>query len=135
MDITNSTGIKRLFKGIAKLKPQKPKYDYTWDHATVLKMISTWGENKNLNLKKVTMKLVTLLALTTAQRVQTLSKIKLDNVKEEDRIIQIAIPETIKTSGVNRQQPLLKLPYFDEKPLLCVARTLKDYIEKTKDLR
>ena len=76
-----------------------------------------------------------LLALSTSQRIQTLSKIFLENIIISIDVIQIKIPGRIKTSKVNYPQPCLIIPYFIDQPELCVASTLQSYINKTAALR
>nr|CAH7720780.1 unnamed protein product [Callosobruchus chinensis] len=74
-----------------------------------------------------------LLALSSGHREQTLSKISLNNIiKFEDRI-EIKISERTKTSGKNKLQPILTLPFIKECPELGVASVLEYYVEKTKD--
>ncbi|XP_043474427.1 uncharacterized protein LOC122506364 [Leptopilina heterotoma] len=53
----------------------------------------------------------------------------------KDKIIQIKIPGRIKSSGVNKSQPGLKLPFFREERELCVASTLSEYIKRTEPIR
>ncbi|OXU17823.1 hypothetical protein TSAR_015637 [Trichomalopsis sarcophagae] len=82
-EIGNDSVIKRFCKGTVKLKPQTPKYTCTWNPDTVLQYLENLYPHENLNLEKLTKKFVTLLALieaSTAQRVQTLSKIKIANI-------------------------------------------------------
>lgn len=78
---------------------------------------------------------MTLLALITGGRIQTLSLIRISNIRESEDKIQIPVTDPIKTSGPGRPQPTLHIPFFDENKLLCVATTLKTYIEFTKPLR
>ena len=66
---------------------------------------------------------------------QTLSKIKINEIVFENNFAQIFISERIKTSALNRNQPVLKIPRFDEQKSLCVFTLLKFYIEKTSDIR
>ena len=73
--------LSRFFRGVAKKKPTKAKYTHTWDPNTVLEHLATWTPNEELSLEKLTKKLVTLLALSTAQRVQTLFSIKKSNIR------------------------------------------------------
>ena len=49
--------------------------------------------------------------------------------------IEIKIPDFLKTSKPGSIQPNLILPYFIEKPNLCVATTILTYLDKTKNLR
>lgn len=39
------------------------------------------GENSSLSLENLSMKLIMLMALASAQRVQTLTKIRIENIK------------------------------------------------------
>lgn len=127
--------IRRMFKGIFRLKPVTPKYDVTWDPEIVLSHISQWYPNSQLTLETITLKVVTLLALVTAHRVQTISLINIQNIVTGEEGLEIKIPDLIKTSRPGQLQPLLYLPFLKERPEICPAETLLDYIKRTKDLR
>lgn len=86
-ELANDDSIKRFLKGVFRLKPPKPKYDVTWDGNLVLDKLSLWHPNEELTLDKLTNKTITLLALSTAQRVQTLSKIKVINIQSLSQIL------------------------------------------------
>ena len=130
IDITNNSDIKRFFKAIVNRRP-KPKYNFIWDPSDVLKFLSTWYPNEELTLERITKKLVTILALTSAQRVQTLSLIKIKNIVMKDSKAYIKIPDKIKTSGKNRFQPLIELSSLEEHPEIYVLKLLNCYLEKT----
>lgn len=133
--IANDDRIKRLFKGIFRLRPPLPKYHCTWDTSLVLDHLAQWYPNQALSLEKITKKLVTLLALITAHRVQTLSKINIKNIEKHSDKIVIKIPDLIKTSRVGSKQPTLVLPYFHDKPEICPVNTLDAYLNITDPLR
>jgi len=126
--------IRRFFKGVATLKPQRPRYDFIWDASPVIEHLSTLYPHENFSLEIISRKLVTLLALTTAQRMQTLAAIQLSNIVISDSLI-IKIPARLKTSGIGRSQPLLTFKPSIDKPELCVTTLLKFYIRCTCDLR
>lgn len=133
--VGNDPRIKRFFKGVFRLRPPLPKYNITWNVSLVLDLLATWAPNEDLNLEKISRKLATLLALVTAHRLQTLSKINIKNIEQlTDRVI-IKIPDLIKTSHLGSMQPVLTLPYFQEKPEICPVLTLKAYLNNTKSLR
>lgn len=134
-DICSDDCVKRLLKGVYRLKPTVPKYTCTWDPQVVLNLVSTWFPNTELSLENITKKLVMLLALCTAHRVQTLSLIKIENIIILENNIKITIPDLVKTSAPGREQPLLNLPYFQENPSICPALALKDYILVTQNKR
>lgn len=134
-NITHDERVKRLLKGAYKLRPATPKYSFTWDPQIVLNFIAEWVPNKDLSIEKITKKLVILLALCTAHRAQTLSLIKLDNVKIGPMGVQIGISDVIKTSAAGREQPVLFLPYFHENKAICPATAIEDYINMTNNIR
>jgi hypothetical protein len=61
--------------------PSRPRYTCTSDVNQLLKLFVSWGSNVDLSVKHLSLKLVALLALTSAQRVQTLASIRLTDIK------------------------------------------------------
>lgn len=127
--------MKRFFQGIANMRPSKPKYNSTWDPQIVLNYFLNQPDNKNLSLKLLSKKLITLLALVTGHRMQTLALIKINNIKSYQSKIEIRIPDKIKTSSKNKMQPLLVLPVYETNKKICAATALIDYMAATKDMR
>lgn len=127
--------ISRFVKGCGKQRPNKPKYDSTWDVDPVLRKLATWYPLDSLGLKELSHKLVVLLALGTAHRLQTLALIKLENISRTTEGLEIQITERIKNSKKLKVQPTLRLPFFNERPDLCIAKTLSHYVERTRLIR
>lgn len=134
-DISDNKHISRLLKGVARLRPPKPKYEQIWNVDPVFEELAKWYPLESLDLDQLTERLILLLALGTAQRVQTISSIKLSNLKHDSLGYKIKITDLIKTSRPGVCQPLLNVPYLKDKPQLCIASTLDRYIEVTKPLR
>lgn len=135
-NIVNDDRIKRFMKGVYRLRPSLPRYDITWDTSTVLEYLALKWPHENLNLETLSKKTVTLLGLVTAHRVQTFSLIMINNITVRDKNeIIIKIPDFIKTSRPHSFQPILKLPYFSQRPQICPATCLESYINKTRALR
>lgn len=124
--------IKRFMKGVFRKRPPKPKYESTWDPQQVLRFLE---ENEDSSLKTLSKKLVTLLALATGQRIQTLSLIRCANIRCTEVGIKIFIQDLIKTSRVNASQPCLEIQYFSQIPKLCVATCIKKYLSITRNFR
>lgn len=133
--VGSDQNVKRFFKGIYRLRPPMPKYETTWDPDIVLNYLGKFHPLEEISLENLTKKLVTLLALVTAHRVQTLSKIMIDNISITASRISITITDLIKTSKIGSPQPLLILPFFNEKPEICPAKTLQYFLLKTEPLR
>lgn len=133
--ITRDDSVTRFLKGVYRLRTPKPKYNFTWDPITVLTFLATYFPHQTVNLSDLTTKTVTLLALASAQRIQTLSLIKIKNIFIKEDFILIKITDLIKTSRPGACQPLIKLPFLRENPEICPALALQAYIDITKTLR
>lgn len=134
-EITCNDTIKRFFKGVYRMKPPAPKYDTTWDPNLVLNYLDKYFPNDSISLKDLSLKTITLLALASAQRMQTLSLIKIQNIQDDSEKIQIRVDDLIKTSRPNAFQPFIVLPYIRENPKVCPALCLKSYLHRTFPLR
>lgn len=126
--------IKRFFRGVYQLRPSQPKYSCTWDAKIVLNFLRGLN-NDNISLEYLTYKTCMLIALATGQRVQTIASIELGNIAKSDKGIEIKISKRIKTSGKNKPQPYLILPFFNADQSVCVATCILFYITKTESLR
>lgn len=132
--IGSNDQIKRLFKGFFRLRPNKPKYSFIWDTSIVLDYIEN-NYNDFSNLEICSKKTVILLLLATGQRAQTICSIEIDQIKVQNNVVYIMIPNLIKTSAPNRYQPLLTLPFFNNRPSICPAQALTNYLQITKNIR
>lgn len=133
-DLGQSEVVKRFFRGLSNVRPPKPKYDSTWDPKIVLDYFKNLN-NEKLSLESLSKKLITLLALVTGQRLQTLSLINIKNIDFKDETVEIKIPDKVKTSRLGRNQPILTLPVYKERENVCPVTALRCYLERTKDLR
>ncbi|KAJ8706181.1 hypothetical protein PYW07_010958 [Mythimna separata] len=133
--ITSDDRLKRFFKGVFRLKPPNPKYNVTWDPGRVLDYLASKYPNESVSLVDLTKKLVTILALTSAHRVQTLSLIKIKNIIFLADGVQIKVPDIIKTSSKSSLQPCLHLKSYSSKLEICPVHTLKSYLIVTKNIR
>jgi len=124
----------RLLKGVSKLRPPMPRYKSTWDVSLVLRLFESWSDNTTMSLKLLSLKLVGLFALVTAQRVQALSSITIDNIHFSDPV-QILIPNILKTTSISNPNRPIILPKYGHSEKLCPVSTLSVYIERTKLLR
>lgn len=97
--------------------------------------MSIWSPDDRISLQKLSSKTAVLLALTTGHRMQTLAAIDISNIEKFEDRIEIKIWATLKTSGPNRLQPNLLLPYYTEDRSICVATCLETYLKRTKSLR
>jgi hypothetical protein len=93
-------------------------------------MFESWENNINLSLKLLTLKLISLLAIVTAHRIQTLNFIDVNNIKYDSGVLVIKIPSTTKTSKPGVFQPVFRfVPYTNKK--LCVVEVVNTYLQST----
>lgn len=90
--------IKRFMKGIFEIKPNLPRYNCTWNVDKVLLYLKTLSPLEDLSLLQLSRKLVTLLALGTGQRCQTLYLMDLRNIEACDVYIKVRIGDLLKQS-------------------------------------
>ncbi|XP_011883839.1 PREDICTED: uncharacterized protein LOC105570989, partial [Vollenhovia emeryi] len=133
--LADDSRIKGFFRGVSRLKPPKAKYNCTWDPRILLEYLEKTNSNNNLSLEELSKKLVTLLALVTGHRMQTLALMDIRNIVRNRDGYEIKISENIKTSRPGKVQPNLVIPVFKGNPSVCPAAALTTYLEKTKTLR
>ncbi|KAJ8966373.1 hypothetical protein NQ314_003558 [Rhamnusium bicolor] len=73
-EIERSPNIRRYLKDIFRLRPPTRKYQSTWDPQVVLTYLEPKYPNENLSLLELSKKTITLLALASGQRLQTLAR-------------------------------------------------------------
>lgn len=125
--------VKRFLRGIANIRPQRSKYNTTWDPNKVLDFFRL--SSSNCSVQDLAAKLATLLVLITGHRVQTIALIKLPNIEESEEGMRIFITDRVKTSRWSNVQPCLHIPYYTPDKRLCVVSTLYEYLERTKNIR
>ncbi len=127
--------VTRFMRGVFNLRPQLPRYSHIWDINILLSFLSRLEPIESIALKMLTYKLVCLCAVTTGQRAQTLSLIKLNNMTVQNNVVQINITDPIKTSRLGKPRPVVILSPYPHDNTLCVVRCLTTYVKRTKDVR
>ena len=94
-------------------------------------------DTKDLTLKDLSLKLVILVALTTAQRGQSLHLMGAANMVHEENSLVFMLGSAIKQTkpGRSSSELTIKLTAYPPDEKLCVVRTCLIYLEKTKSLR
>ena len=99
----------RFIKGVFQLKPALPKYTHIWDVEKVLSYLQTLAPVSSLDLKQLSLKLATFLAILTGQRCQTIHKLDLNLMQTlPDRYV-FAIGEKLKHTRPGQHQEPIEL--------------------------
>ena len=80
----------------------------------------------------LSVKPVMLLALTTAERVQTLHKIHVKNINFGNDLVVITFVYLLKYPTSTNWKMTLDLKFYSECPATCVVNTLKECIKKNE---
>lgn len=124
----------RALQGSFNQRPPMPRYSSTWDVNTVIQyMKEKMGNNLELNLKELTLKLTVLLALSNATRASYLVALDVRFMQSTAVGITFRIPKLTKTrrSGAPKSIPVA---WFEDLKL-CPVHTINCYICQTKDLK
>ena len=97
-----------------------------------LKGLPNWDK---ISLKLLTFKLVTLLAILSSHRCQTLNKLSLDFMHIELERVIFYIPDIIKNTTPSFHAKPLSLPAFVPDEAICPVRTVIEYIKATALIR
>ena len=126
----------RFMKGLFNLNPPKPRYTATWDVGEVLNLLRSWCPRQKLTLRLLTLKLCMLLALLIAPRSQTLKALKLSGMTLTQSRATFAIDSLLKTNRQGKRVgKLIEVQAYPPDRRLCPIFLLKEYVERTKDLR
>lgn len=121
-------------KGIFELRTPVPRYKKIWDVSIVLDYLRLLGETNNLPLKLLTYKIVTLMALISAQRCQTLSLLSLNLMEKKSDMFTFYVSDKIKQSRPGNVGLVVRVPKFPGNEL-CVFTALERYLHLTESLR
>jgi len=125
--------VKRFMRGIFIMKPSLPRYNFTWNITDLLQYVGKL-DNETLTLKQATFKLSALLALLTAQRLQSLLLIDIRNIVFSENIVKIRFGDLLKQSKPGKHISELVLDSYVDKNL-CVVTCLKSYLHLKSKLR
>ena len=106
----------------------------------------TWEVNKVLNylkststtecsLKDLTLKLVTLMSLLSAQRGQTIQYLSLEDMVVSETSVTFVVSKLLKQSKGGQKPTVVEFVAYPDNPNICVVTTLKAYIARTSALR
>ncbi|CAB3986966.1 Hypothetical predicted protein [Paramuricea clavata] len=122
-------------KGIYRSKPPRPTYQTTWDVQPVLTYLSSLGTANNLDLKTLSLKLLMLVALVSAQRGQSLHILDITLMKQDESLFEFLLPEHVKQSRSGYTLPSIVLHTLPSDETLCVFNHMRAYINQTKPLK
>ena len=133
-DLGYDTTITRLFKYFYLERPSFPRYVVTWDVGKVLDFLASWHPAKSLDMKQLTLKTVSLVALTSCDRAQTLHLLSVEQVHISAHGIEFVVPNILKTSKKGKPARVVSCVSWDD-DRLNVCKYVHAYIDRTFKFR
>ena len=125
----------RFMKGVYNLRPMRSRYCQTWSVDVVLNYLRKLSPVKKLTLKELSLKLVMLIALTNAARVQTIHLLSVNNFTKFKSEFVFKLDNVLKQSRPGFDCSVLRLKAYPPDRRLCVYTVIKEYLVRTKDIR
>lgn len=125
----------RFMRGVFNLRPSMTRYKVTWDVSVVLEYLCTLFPLSSLTLKYLSLKLVMLIALTSAQRLQTLQMLKINLMNQFESCFVFSFDCPLKHSRPKKGIKPLELKAYQADERLCVYKVLVEYLQRTEQLR
>ena len=118
--------------GIFNRNPSKPKYSFIWDVEVVLTYLKSLPIDDSINDKLLTLKLTTILALTSASRASENTNLDIRYLAKSPKVFCFTFSKVSKTWKKGQQAPLIKFFKFDQDERLCVCKTIDQYLRRSK---
>ena len=133
--IGNHPLIIRYMKGVFAARPSQPRYSEIWDVNKVLVYLKKLSPVKRLSLKDLTLKLVMLMALIQAARVQTLQLISFIDYKKLKTEFVFKLDDLLKQNRPGCNIVFISLKAYPPDRRLCIYTVLKEYLSRTRTIR
>jgi hypothetical protein len=134
MSFGTHPAVTQFFKAVFNTRMPLARLPVTWDAAALLQHLRRLHPHESLSLMQLSSKTATLLALTSSQRVQTLSCLSVDGLQLHDDYALFVIQRPLKTSRAGRL-PSVDFKAFKEDRALCPVTVLRDYLAVSNELR
>ena len=113
----------------------RSRYCQTWSVDIVLNYLRKLSPVRKLTLKELSLKLVMLVALTNAARVQTIHLLSVNSFTKFNSEFVFRFENVLKQSRPGFDYSVLRLKAYPPNRRLCVYTVLKEYLARTKDIR
>ena len=123
-DLGSNHLVSRFMKGIYVAKPPLTA---AWDVSKVTDHLRTLVPLESLSFKDLSKKLVLLLALSSAERVQTLQALNINNMSIEETKIVFTVVQRLKTSRPGHNSLRVMIPKVLRNKSICPYTHLLHY--------
>ena len=133
-DLGSDHLVGRFMKKIYVAKTHLPRYTANWDVSKVTDYLRTLVALESLSFKDLSKKLKLLLALSSAQRVQTLQALNINNMSIKETKTLIIVVQRLNTSRAGHDSLRLMIPKVLRNKSICPHSHLLHYIDRSTSL-
>jgi len=127
--------VSALLTGIYNSRFPQPKYNFIWDVEKVVTYLQSLGSDSTLDDKTLTMKLTTLMALTSAARAHEICSLDIRFLVKHRTAYTFSFGKPTKTDKPGRKRSPLKFLPFEENKALCVCTCIENYLSRSSSWR
>ena len=121
--------------GIFNKNPPTPRYTFIWDVEKVLLFVKSLPVDNSISDKLLSLKLVTLLALTSASRASEICQLDIRYLAKHTAWYSFTLAKPTKTHKPGKTFPVVKYFKFSDDLGLCVCHTIDLYLTRTEKWR
>ena len=127
--------VTRMLKGIFRTRPALPRYICIYDADIVIEFLKSLPCWEDITLKWLTLKLVTLSALLSTHRCQTLNSLSIEHMDINIQQVSFYIPKVIKNTATMFHPKPITLHTFAADERICPVRNIVEYIKASEKFR
>ena len=124
--IVDTNVVKKIKKGLFKLRPLKTKYHATWDVNILLNFLENMSTDSDMYVSR---KLVCLFMLLSGSYVNLISHLNISNMYLTDTECTFLLDDVLKHSRPSFKEKRLVFGTFPQNPKLCPVCTLIQYLD------
>ena len=123
-----------LMKAFRNCRPPKARYSTTWSIDSLLSFWDTQPENSQLTLKLLTLKTVSLVAISSLSRADELANTLRENYGESEKGLFFLLAKAPKNHK-HGPIPPISIDKIPGRPNVCPVVAVYEYIRRTQDSR
>ena len=135
MKVGQHPTVRAIMAAFFNARPPMPRYQVTWDVDVVLTYILSLGDNSQLALKQLTLKLAMLLALACAGRSSDLTAFDIRYMNLSEDKVSFTLAKLTKSRRRGKPPLKFEISKFEGHRDLCVISTLETYLDRTRLFR
>lgn len=122
--------IMTYIKGVFNLRPPVPKLTFVWDVNIIFTYFEKQGNNDKLSDMMLSQKLLMLLLLLGAQRLNTIKHFCIDRMIVNNISIAFSPDKVLKHSRQGRKLDTFEYRSYPKNPKICVIECIKEYLTR-----